>query len=65
MAVTPSNRDIAAELVVATETVKTHLRALFEAFGLQDVPPRDKRVILVRLALERGAVSPHELDARV
>jgi hypothetical protein len=63
LAVTPSNRQIAAELVVATETVKTHLRALFEAFGLRDTPPRDKRALLVRLALERGAVARHELDA--
>jgi pSer/pThr/pTyr-binding forkhead associated (FHA) protein len=61
-AATPSNRQIAAELVISIDTVKTHLGALFEAFELRDVPPREKRATLVRLALERNAIPTHELD---
>lgn len=61
-AVTPTNREIATELTIATETVKTHLHALFEAFGLQEAPQHAKRATLASLALERRVVSPHELD---
>ncbi len=49
-----SNRAIAEELVVSPETVKTHLRALFELFGLDDVPASDKRLVLARRATELG-----------
>jgi len=48
------NRAIAEELVVSPETVKTHLRALFELFGLDDVPGSDKRLVLARRATELG-----------
>lgn len=58
----PSNREIAAQLFVAPETVKTHLHALFEAFGLRELPQQHKRGTLARLALERAVVAPHELD---
>jgi pSer/pThr/pTyr-binding forkhead associated (FHA) protein len=53
----PSNREIADELFVSVETVKSHLHALFELFGVGDVPQNRKRAELVRLAFERGAVS--------
>ena len=53
-----SNRDIADRLVLSVETVKSHLQALFEHFGVQDLPPTRKRNELVRRAFERGAVSP-------
>lgn len=49
-----SNRAIAEELVISPETVKTHLRALFELFGLDDVPGSDKRLVLARRATELG-----------
>jgi len=58
----PSNREIAAELCVSVETVKFHLHALFELFGLAGVPQHRKRAALARLALEHGAVTERELQ---
>jgi pSer/pThr/pTyr-binding forkhead associated (FHA) protein len=58
-----SNQQIAGELFLGIETVKTHMHALFEAFGIQHLPQNRKRGELVRLALERGAVSEDELLA--
>ena len=60
-AVSPSNRELAAALSLSVETVKFHLHALFEAFGIADVPQHQKRAALARIALEQGVVSPHEL----
>ena len=57
-----SNREIAAALFVSVETVKTHMRALFDAFEVGDVPQYHKRTELVRRALETGLVSAHDLD---
>jgi pSer/pThr/pTyr-binding forkhead associated (FHA) protein len=51
-----SNREIADELVLGLETVKTHMHALFELFEIADLPQNRKRAELVRLAFERGAV---------
>jgi pSer/pThr/pTyr-binding forkhead associated (FHA) protein len=56
-----SNQQIAAELVVGVETVKTHMHALFEAFGIQGLPQNQKRAELARLAVRRGAVRDDEL----
>ena len=56
-----SNREIAAALFVSVETVKTHMRALFDAFEVGDVPQYHKRTELVRRALETGLVSQHDL----
>jgi DNA-binding NarL/FixJ family response regulator len=39
------------------ETVKSHLRALFDLFGVADLPQNRKRVELVRRAFETGVVS--------
>jgi pSer/pThr/pTyr-binding forkhead associated (FHA) protein len=55
-----SNEEIAAELTVSIDTVKTHMRALFDAFHLQSSAPYRKRFELVRLAVEAGLVSPPE-----
>ena len=52
----PSNREIAAELFLGVETVKSHLHVLFELFGIGDMPQNRKRAELVRQAFERGAV---------
>jgi len=56
-----SNREVAEALYVSVETVKTHMRALFEAFDVGAVPQYHKRTELVRRALETGLVSVHDL----
>ena len=56
-----SNKEIAEALFVSVETVKTHMRALFDAFAVGDVPQYHKRTELVRRALETGLVSVHDL----
>jgi pSer/pThr/pTyr-binding forkhead associated (FHA) protein len=62
-----SNQQIAGELFLGVETVKSHMQALFEAFGIGGLPQNQKRAELARLALSRGAVREDELlggDAR-
>ena len=54
-AVPASNRQIADELVIGVETVKTHMRALFEAFDLGALPQHQKRAALAQRALETRA----------
>ena len=56
-----TNEEIAEELVLSVEAVKTHLRALFEKFGLKDVPQSEKRMRLVEHVLSTGVVRDHEL----
>jgi FHA domain len=53
-----SNEQIADELTVSIDTVKTHMRALFDAFNLQASAPYRKRFELVRLAIDAGLVPP-------
>ena len=55
-----SNEEIADELTVSIDTVKTHMRALFDAFHLQSSAPYRKRFELVRLAVDAGLVPPPE-----
>jgi pSer/pThr/pTyr-binding forkhead associated (FHA) protein len=52
----PSNREIADELVISVDTVKSHLHALFELFGVQELPQNRKRSELIRRALASGVV---------
>ncbi len=56
-----SNKEIAAELVLSVEAVKTHLRALFSKFGLDELPQNEKRMRLAEQALLRGLVRESEL----
>jgi len=56
-AVPASNRQIADELIIGVETVKTHMRALFDAFELGALPQHQKRAALAQRALETGLVS--------
>jgi FHA domain len=60
----PSNRELAAELCLSIETVKFHLHALFELFGIERLPQHHKRAALARMALEHGAVTPRDLLVR-
>jgi pSer/pThr/pTyr-binding forkhead associated (FHA) protein len=57
----PPNQQIAEELFLGVDTVKTHLRALFARFEIEDLPQNQKRLKLVEIALKSGAVSPREL----
>jgi pSer/pThr/pTyr-binding forkhead associated (FHA) protein len=51
-----SNREIADDLVISVETVKSTLKRLFELFGLESLPQNQKRAALAAEALERGIV---------
>ena len=57
-----SNQQIADELVVSVEAVKTHLRAMFDKFGVGDLPRSAKRVQLVKRAFQTGSISRRDLD---
>lgn len=59
-----TNDEIAHELFLSLAAVKSHLRALFERFGLEDLPQNEKRVQLADRALATGAVHPEDLASR-
>jgi pSer/pThr/pTyr-binding forkhead associated (FHA) protein len=52
----PSNAEIAAELFLSIDSIKTHIKALFEAFSLHDSASRLKRAELVERAVRSGSV---------
>jgi predicted component of type VI protein secretion system len=56
-----TNQQVADELFLSVDAVKTHLRALFAKFGIEDLPQNQKRVRLVELALTHGIVSTRDL----
>jgi pSer/pThr/pTyr-binding forkhead associated (FHA) protein len=56
-----TNVEIAAELVLSVDAVKTQMRALFSAFGVGELPQNQKRLRLVELAFHSGAVKEREL----
>jgi pSer/pThr/pTyr-binding forkhead associated (FHA) protein len=57
-----SNRQIAEEVFLSVDAVKTHLRALFNEFGLAHLPQNQKRAMLVERATQLGVIVPSELD---
>ena len=57
----PTNQAIAEELHLSVDAVKTHMRALFERLGVEDLPQNQKRVALVERALQSGVVAPRDL----
>jgi len=59
-----SNQQIADELFLSVEAVKTHMRALFERFGVGDLPRAAKRAQLVRAAFQTGAITPGDLEEK-
>jgi pSer/pThr/pTyr-binding forkhead associated (FHA) protein len=59
-----TNRQIADELHLTVAAVKTHLRILFQRFGLDELPQNEKRAQLARQALHSGAVSSADLAPR-
>ncbi len=56
-----SNRQIACELFLSVESVKSHLRVLFAKFDLDNLPQNEKRVRLVERAFQHGCVRNGEL----
>jgi pSer/pThr/pTyr-binding forkhead associated (FHA) protein/DNA-binding CsgD family transcriptional regulator len=57
-----SNQQIADELFLSVEAVKTHVRALFERFGVGDLPRQAKRAELVKRAFQSGAITQRDLE---
>ena len=55
-----TNREIAEELVLSGDAVKTHVRALFHRFQVEDLPQNRKRARLVELAQQAGIIGPHD-----
>ncbi|MCV2492015.1 FHA domain-containing protein [Geodermatophilus sp. YIM 151500] len=56
-----SNQQIADELFLSVDAVKTHLRTLFQKFQIEDLPQNQKRVKLVERVLGLGIVSRRDL----
>jgi hypothetical protein len=57
----PTNQQLAEELHLSVAAVKTHMRALFEKFDVQELPQNRKRLAVVERALQTGLVSKREL----
>jgi DNA-binding NarL/FixJ family response regulator len=55
-----SNQQIAKELFLSLNAVKTHLRVLFHKFGIDALPQNQKRARLVELALQLGLADETE-----
>lgn len=51
-----TNQQIAEELFLSVDAVKTHLRVLFHKVGIEHLPQNQKRARLVEMALEHGLV---------
>ena len=60
-ATTASNPQIAAELHLSLDAVKSHVRALFQRFGVENLPQNQKRARLAELALQRGEVTERDV----
>lgn len=59
-----TNKQIAAELFLTVPAVKTHLRALFGRFGIEDLGQNEKRLRLAELAFQAGLVSVEDLQGQ-
>jgi hypothetical protein len=60
-AVPATNQEIADELHLSVDAVKSHLRTLFGRFGIEHLPQNQKRSRLVAEALQAGLVSVRDL----
>lgn len=60
-AVPATNQQIAGELHLSVDAVKSHLRTLFARFGIEHLPQNQKRSRLVAEALQSGLVSVRDL----
>ena len=57
-----TNKQIAEELFLTVPAVKTHLRALFGRFGIEDLGQNEKRLRLAELAFQAGLVSVEDVQ---
>jgi DNA-binding CsgD family transcriptional regulator len=57
-----SNKEIAEELHLSVDGVKTHIRTLFAKLGIDALPQYRKRTELARRALDIGLVTPRDLE---
>ena len=57
-----TNQEIADELTLSLDAVKSHMRVLFARFGVEDLPPKEKRTRLVEKALAGGVVRREDLE---
>ena len=55
-----TNREIGDEVGLSVDAVKSHLRGLFEIYGLGDLPQNQKRATLVATVLVSGELAPRE-----
>jgi pSer/pThr/pTyr-binding forkhead associated (FHA) protein len=62
-AAAPTNAQVAEELVLSVDAVKTHLRALFQHFGLDALPRAQKRALLIERAFQTGTVRDSDFAA--
>jgi FHA domain-containing protein len=56
-----TNQQVAEQLFLSLDAVKTHLRMLFHKFGIEALPQNQKRARLVEIALESGIITDNEL----
>jgi predicted component of type VI protein secretion system len=56
-----TNPQIAQELFLTVAAVKSHLRSLFHAFDIEDLPQQEKRHRLVAMAFASGLVTERDL----
>ena len=57
----PTNQQVAAALHLSVDAVKTHMRALFEKFEVQELPQNQKRLAVVQRALQTGLITDRDL----
>jgi len=60
-AIPATNQEIAGELYLSVDAVKSHLRSLFQRFGIEHLPQNQKRSRLVAEALQSGLLSTRDL----
>jgi len=56
-----TNKQIADELYLSVDAVKTHLRLLFQKFQIEGLPQNQKRAALVERAFQSGIVRERDL----
>src|SRR5919197_4867681 len=56
-----TNQQIAGELHLSIDAVKSHLRSLFQRFGIEHLPQNQKSSRLVAEALQSGLISTRDL----